>query len=111
QYAVYAGWLDPFITSSPLAIAKMTWKMIQEGTLFHHVGITLLETIAAFVLGTVGGIIIAAVFWRWEFISDVSDPYIVLLNATPKIALGPVFIIWLGASMSAVIVLAVSITL
>src|SRR5690606_28361419 len=60
---------------------------------------------------TVVGILIAAMFWWWGFFSDVSDPYVVILNATPKIALGPVFIVWLGANMGAVVALAVSITL
>ena len=63
------------------------------------------------IFGTVIGIIVAGMLWWSEFLSDVAEPYIVVLNATPKIALGPVFIIWLGASISAVIALAVSISL
>ncbi|MDB5771333.1 MAG: sulfonate transporter permease [Burkholderia sp.] len=108
-----AAWrlIDPFITSHPTAIAQKLVELVQDGSLVRHVGITLAETLVAFVLGTALGIVLAAMFWWWDFLSDVADPYIVILNATPKIALGPVFIIWLGASVSAVIALAVSITL
>ena len=76
-----------------------------------HIAITVAETRAGFVIGTVVGVAIAGMFWWWSFLSNVAVPYVVVLNATPKMALGPVFIIWLGASMSAVIALAVSISL
>lgn len=111
QFAAQTRLIDPFITSHPAVIAQKIWELIKDGSLLHHLGITVMETLLAFVLGTVAGIVLAAMFWWWRFFSDVSDPYIVILNATPKIALGPVFIVWLGANMSAVVALAVSITL
>lgn len=111
QFAASARLVDPFIISHPIAIAKKVVELLQDGSLMHHIGITLMETMLAFVLGTAGGIVLAAMFWWWKFFSDVADPYVVILNATPKIALGPVFIIWLGATMGAAVALAVSITL
>lgn len=123
QFAVLAAFLglwqlaasqrivDPFITSQPTAILQKFLELVGDGSLAAHVGITVFETLLGFGLGTVVGILIAAMLWWWDFLSDVADPYIVVLNATPKIALGPVFIVWLGASMSAVIALAVSISL
>lgn len=123
QFAVLAAFLglwqlaasqrivDPFITSQPTAILQKFLELVGDGSLAAHVGITVFETLLGFGLGTVAGILIAAMLWWWDFLSDVADPYIVVLNATPKIALGPVFIVWLGASMSAVIALAVSISL
>lgn len=111
QLAVSWQLVDPFVTSQPSAIAGKLSDMIADGTLGRHVQITVLETLLSFAIGTVGGICIAGLFWWWEIVSDISDPYVVILNATPKIALGPVFIIWLGANTKAVIALAVSITL
>lgn len=123
QFAVLAAFLglwhvaatqriiDPFITSQPTAIVQKFLELLQDGSLAKHVAITVFETLAGFGLGTVVGIAIAGLLWWSDFLSDVADPYIVVLNATPKIALGPVFIIWLGATMSAVIALAVSISL
>lgn len=111
QLAASKRIVDPFITSQPSAIAQKFLELVGDGSLIPHVGITVYETLLGFGLGTLVGILIAAMLWWWDFLSDVADPYIVVLNATPKIALGPVFIVWLGATMSAVIALAVSISL
>jgi NitT/TauT family transport system permease protein len=103
--------IDPFITSQPTAVVQKLVELTNDGSLGYHIGITIVETLAGFGIGTVAGIAIAAMLWWWNFLSDVADPYIVVLNATPKMALGPIFIVWLGATMSAVIALAVSISL
>jgi NitT/TauT family transport system permease protein len=111
QFAASMRLVDPFITSQPTAIAQKLLELTNDGSLGYHIGVTVAETLVGFALGTVLGIAIAGVLWWWDFLSDVSDPYIVVLNATPKMALGPVFIIWLGATMTAVIALAISISL
>lgn len=103
--------IDPFITSAPSAIAVKFVSLLSEGGLGYHTFLSVYETLLGFAIGTVLGVAIAGALWWWDFLSDVSEPYIVVLNATPKIALGPVFIVWLGASLSAVVALAVSISL
>jgi NitT/TauT family transport system permease protein len=111
QWAASARIIDPFITSQPTAIASTALDLFRQGSLFTHVGMTVYITLLGFVLGTGGGIAIAAAMWWSDFLSDVADPYLVILNATPKIALGPVFIIWLGVSLKAFVALTVSVTL
>src|SRR5918996_5281631 len=111
QLAASFGFIDPFITSQPTSIVEKMLELINDGSLGFHVAITVIETLAGFSIGTLLGIAIAGMLWWWDFLSDVAEPYIVVLNATPKMALGPVFIIWLGATISAVIALAVSILL
>jgi NitT/TauT family transport system permease protein len=111
QFATAFRIIDPFITSQPTAIAEKLVELARDGTLGFHVAVTVAETLVGFGLGTAAGIAIAGVFWWWDFLSEVADPYVVVLNATPKMALGPVFIVWLGATMTAVIALAVSISL
>jgi NitT/TauT family transport system permease protein len=111
QLATAWGIVDPFIISQPSQIATKLGEMIGDGSLWFHTAVTVAETLVGFFVGTVVGIAIAGMFWWWRFLSEVADPYVVVLNATPKMALGPVFIIWLGATMSAVIALAVSISL
>jgi NitT/TauT family transport system permease protein len=111
QLAAALRLIDPFITSQPSAIFDKLVELIGNGTLAYHAAITVSETLVAFGVGSVLGVTVAGLFWWSEFLSDVADPYVVVLNATPKMALGPVFIIWLGATMSAVVALAVSISL
>ncbi|AGC68269.1 ABC transporter permease protein [Thermoclostridium stercorarium subsp. stercorarium DSM 8532] len=105
------NWLDPFIFSSPSRIVKTFIRLYNEGTLFSHVFTTLWETVVGFLLGTVLGIVIAIVLWLSETCSRVLEPYLVVLNALPKIALGPVFIVWMGAGPVAIITVAVTVSL
>lgn len=90
------GKIDSFITSQPSRILK-TFLNLSSSNLLEHVRITCTETIIGFLLGTVLGGIIAIILWWSPFISKVSEPFLVVLNSLPKIALGPVIIIWVGA--------------
>lgn len=101
------GWIDPFLTSTPSRMWKNLIKLYAEGTLFRHIGITCFETILGFLLSTVLGTVIAVLLWWSDFISDVLDPYIVVLNALPKIALAPIIIFWAGNGMSTIIVITI----
>ena len=82
-----------------------------ENQLFYHIGITCLETIIGFILGTLLGTLIACLLWWSEFLSKVADPYLVILNSLPKVALGPVIIVWVGAGAPAIIAMALAISL
>lgn len=63
----------------------------------EHLGVTCFETIIGFVSGAILGVVIAIILWWSKFLSKVADPFLVILNSLPKIALGPVIIIWVGA--------------
>ncbi|MDT3700123.1 MAG: ABC transporter permease [Thermincola sp.] len=103
--------VDPFITSQPSRVFRTMLMLHQEGVLIEHIAVTCLETVIGFVLGTVLGTILAIVLWWSEFISKVSEPYLVILNSLPKIALGPIFIVWIGAGPAAIIVMTLAISL
>lgn len=103
--------IDSFITSQPSRIVRTIVNLYNEGQLFTHIGITCLETVVGFVLGTVAGTAIAVVLWWSDFLSKVMEPYLVVLNSLPKIALGPIFIIWIGAGPASIIVMALAISL
>lgn len=103
--------VDPFITSQPSRVFKTMLMLYQEGVLIEHIAVTCLETVIGFVLGTVLGTLIAIVLWWSEFISKVAEPYLVILNSLPKIALGPIFIVWIGAGPAAIIVMTLAISL
>lgn len=103
--------VDPFLVSQPSRMVKFLIKLYNEGTLFRHIGVTCYETIIGFVLGTIIGSIIAILLWASDFISKVLDPYLVVLNALPKIALGPIIIFWVGNGQPAIIAIALMISL
>lgn len=103
--------VDPFITSQPSRVIETIFILHQEGVLFHHIAVTCVETIIGFLLGTILGTVIAIILWWSEFVSKVAEPYLVILNSLPKIALGPIFIVWIGAGPAAIIVMTLAISL
>ncbi len=100
------GAIDPFFTSSPSRMLK-TLKTLAGQDLFKHIGTTLLECICGFIIATVAGTVIAILLWWSSTLRKVTEPYIVVLNSLPKIALGPVIIIWMGAGYGAIITMTV----
>ena len=102
------GIIDSFIASQPSRIVK-TFMNLSSNNLLEHLKITCEETLIG--LGSIAGVIIAIILWWSPFISKVSEPFLVVLNSLPKIALGPVIIIWVGAGMPAIIVMALAIAL
>ena len=111
ELAAQVGWIDPFITSSPSRVAATIARLLQDGELFTHIGVTLFETVAGFLIGTAAGTLIAAAMWWSPVACRILDPYLVILNALPKIALGPILIVWIGAGIGSIIVMAVLISL
>ena len=87
------GKIDSFITSQPSRILK-TFINLSENKLLMHLGITCEETLIGFFLGVIMGTIIAIFLWWSDFLSKVSEPFLVVLNSLPKVALGPIIIIW-----------------
>lgn len=103
----HIGVFDPFFTSSPSRIAKTLWQLICSGEIFYHSFVTLSETIIGFLLSMILGTVIAVIFWWSKKIRDIFDPYIVVLNSLPKIALGPLIIIWVGAGTSSILTMCI----
>lgn len=104
------GIIDSFITSQPSRIVK-TIINLSSNDLMMHLGVTCTETIVGFLLGVIFGLLVASLLWWFESASLVFEPYLVILNSLPKIALGPIIIIWVGAGMKAIIVMALAISL
>lgn len=103
--------VNPFIFSSPSRIIECILTMAKDGSIFYHVGITLLETLVGFVLVNAIGLLIAVILWWNESVSKVLEPYLVVLNSLPKSALAPVFIVWLGNNVKTIIVAAISVAI
>ncbi len=103
EIAAQMGWIDDFLLSSPSRMLSAMCSLAASGELLHHILVTLGETLAGFFLGSVLGIGLAMLLWWWKTLSRVLDPYLVVLNSLPKIALGPVLIVWMGSGAKAII--------
>lgn len=106
ELSAQLGWVDTFLLSSPSRMVRSIFTLAQSGELWTHIGVTLLETVLGFFLGSALGVALAVLLWWSNTLSRVLDPYLVILNALPKIALGPVLIVWLGAGMEAIVAMA-----
>ena len=111
ELSAYLEWADPFITSSPSRVAKSIASLYSSGELFTHSFASLWETVVSFLLSTALGTLIAVALWWNDFLRRVTEPYVVVLNSLPKIALGPLIIIWVGAGKAAIITMALMISL
>lgn len=106
-----AGMIDTFFFSSPSMVASFFLKMVLDGSFFTHTGITLLETLLSFLLITVISILAATALWYSKTLSEISEPYLVVLNSLPKSALAPLFIVWLGTGINTIIVAGISVAI
>ena len=103
--------IDSFITSQPSRMLKSLGNLYREGKLFYHIWVTCYETMIGFSLGTMIGTIVAIILWWSEFLAKAMEPYLVILNSLPKIALGTIFIVWIGPGPASIIVIALTISL
>lgn len=111
ELAATLRWIDPFFSSKPSAIFHLLAQFIRDGSIFIHTSISVFEVVMGFIIGTLLGTFIAILLWWSDFIAEVFDPYLVVLNALPKIALGPIIIIWAGAGIRGIIVTALLISI
>ena len=102
--------INSFIFSSPIKVIETVINLHTSGDLYNHILITVWETLISFVLGTLLGILIASIMWWNKFLAKVIDPYLTVLNSLPKVALGPILIIWVGAGMQSIVVMALLIS-
>ena len=97
--------INTFITSSPSRVLSTIISLYNDNNLFNNIWTTI-----SFSLGTIIGIITATILWYFNFIYKVLDPYLTILNSLPKIALGPIIIIFFGANINSIIIMALLIS-
>lgn len=102
--------INTFIFSSPKNILNTIISLLNQSNLFKHIGITIYETVISFSLGTIIGTAIATILWWNNTIARILDPYLTILNSLPKVAMGPIIIIWVGASINSIILMALLIS-
>ena len=101
--------IDPFWVSSPSKVFRYLYEVFADGSIFGHLGITLYETFAGFLIGSALGIGLGFVLGRREVLAQILDPYVVAFNGIPRIALAPLFIIWFGIGPTSKVILVLSV--
>lgn len=103
--------INPFIFSSPKKVLETIFYLYQNYNLISHITTTAIETILAFVIGISLGFLIAIILYEFKLLARIVDPFLTLLNSLPKVALGPIIIIWTGANTKSIITMALLINL
>lgn len=102
--------IDSFLLSSPKRILQTIFDLINKNNFWNHIYTTFMEIIISFILGNIIGLLIASILWFNKFLSRVVDPFLTILNSLPKVALGPLIIVWAGANIKSVIIMALLIS-
>lgn len=102
--------INTFLCSSPKKVVQTIVNLYKSNDLLIHIWVTLKEILISFLLGSLIGIVFAALLWLSPFLSKVLDPYLTILNSLPKVALGPIIIIWAGANQNSIILMALLIS-
>lgn len=104
------GIINTFLSSSPSNVCNTIIGLFKDGSLFYHIGITMYEVLLSFIIATIIGVFVATILWSNNTLAKIIDPYITILNSLPKVALGPLIIIWVGANINSIIFMALLIS-
>jgi len=105
------GMIDSFVFSSPAKIVRCFWSMVLDRSIFLHLGITLYETIFKLPVRYRNQYSDRSYFVVQQKLSEILDPYLVVLNSLPKSALAPLLIVWLGANQTTIIIAGMSVAI
>lgn len=100
--------IAPHLLPKPSAIGVELYDNI--GVLLHHTWVTTVEVVAGFVIAAVVGVALAILVDRSAWLRAIIHPYVIVLQATPKVALAPFLIIWFGFGITSKIAMAALIT-
>jgi sulfonate transport system permease protein len=103
-----AGWIDPYFVSRPSELARTIAGWFASGFIYPHVWATIEEAMIGLVIGILSGVVVGMLLAFSPFLSGVLHPLMVVLNAMPRVALAPLFILWLGIGLASKIAMVVS---
>lgn len=104
-------WIDSFFFSSPSRVARCFAEQLQNNSMLSHIGVTLFETLFSFLLVLLFSLLVSTLLWYSPKLSEILEPYLVVLNSLPKSALAPLFIVWLGTGSRTIIVAGMSVAI
>src|SRR6202142_3847325 len=100
--------LPPFFFSNPVDVGSQVVAWFASGIIWKHLAITLWESILAFVIGSLGGVMVGFWFARQPRVAAIFDPYVKMANALPRVVLAPIFTLWLGLGIWSKVALGVT---
>src|SRR4029077_14721495 len=100
--------LPPFLFSNPVDVGSQIVAWFASGVIWRHLLITLWESILAFTIGSLAGVLVGFWFARQPRIAAVFDPYVKMSNALPRVVLAPIFTLWLGLGIWSKVALGVT---
>ncbi|MBL8231159.1 MAG: ABC transporter permease [Bryobacterales bacterium] len=101
--------LDKFFFSRPSDIANRVWQLFSNGSVWSHLGTTLLEAALSFAIGVAAGVVFGFLLARNDFLAALLDPYLRVANALPRVVLAPVFLLWFGLGIWSKVALGVTV--
>ena len=104
-------WIDSFFFSSPSRVVQCFAEQIRNNSMLSHIGVTLFETLFSFLLVLLFSLLVSTLLWYSAKLSEILEPYLVVLNSLPKSALAPLFIVWLGTGTRTIIVAGMSVAI
>ena len=110
QILANKGLINTFLVSSPSKVFNTIIDLIKENNFWNHILTTLYEIIISFIIGNLIGLIFASILCFNKFLSRVFEPFLTILNSLPKVALGPLIIVWAGANTKSIIIMALLIS-
>ena len=111
EFLAQQNLINTFLFSSPMRMIHTFYQLIIENQFFSHLFTTLYEVFLSFLLSVSFGIVVAIILWSSPFLSKVLDPYLTIINSLPKVALGPLIIIWFGTSIHSIVFMSLLISL
>lgn len=103
--------INSFITSNPKKILLTIYKLLQENNLLKHIYVTTLEVLISFIITCILSLLVSIILYLNEILSKILEPYLIALNSLPKVALGPIIIIWIGANYQSIITISILISI
>ena len=102
--------INTFLYSSPELIIKTIFDLFKQNILFSNILISLYEVIISFFISSIISFIIATILWWNNMTAKIISPFLTIINSLPKVALGPLIIIWAGANIKSIIIMSLLIS-
>lgn len=97
--------IPAIVIPTPTAIAGALWINLNTSRFYYHVGVTLWEILAGFLIGASVGLIIGIAIGQWKILEKTVYPYVVAFQTVPKVAIAPMIVIWFGYGIASKIVI------